>query len=645
MKTVAYLRLSIEDGDGESSSISNQRKITTKFAQEHGMIIDEFYIDDGYSGYTMDRPSFNRLKRDLNNDVVSTIIFKDLSRLSRNNAKGQLFLESVLESGKRALTVHEGYDTLDPKTHKMVGIYGWINEDFIRDASMKTKESISILQKEGAFINCVPYGYVKDPFNKRLYYIDEVTAPYVKRMFDMYIGGMGVRAIAQKFNEENIPTARVIRKQRIESTGRTTKFKPTLWTGDVVQRMICNPFYIGTLTLNKTVSRTIRGKRSRTSPDQHYVFENAHEPLIDKDTFQLAQDIFLQRKAKPYRGVKIERPNIFSGVLVCADCGRNMTSASRSQNTRYVCISYNKYGTNVCTTHAVMEYEVKEALINFLKECREELIKIIDSFDDIFRREFNRQGDLESLQKDLERVKQEIKVLMEQKMRETMMNPQMKYMIDDMYNETINDKYKMIEYLEKQINDSINIESKELEIRQNFKGTIHLLDEIINTKEITKKQVLLLVDKIMVYEDGSLDIYLKGDLHELCSNKVSIQESMQLRLDKAMVKYILENKDHLTPTAGWKYVHKYDISIGFVKFNTYFNKFVQDNVFTKIEGLKRGYRFLSTEEALRKYTHCYNVVDNKGCLTNNNVTLDMLYAIAKLGGAYNRMKSNKKLLF
>ena len=175
LRIVAYLRLSREDGDGESSSIANQRKIITKFAQDRGMVIDEFYIDDGYSGFTMDRPEFNRLKRDLNNNMVDVIIFKDFSRLSRNNAKGQLFLENILEDGKRVLTVYEGYDTFDPKTHKMVGIYGWMNEDYIRDASMKTKDAINTLQKEGAFINNVPYGYKKDPINKKLYYIDALN--------------------------------------------------------------------------------------------------------------------------------------------------------------------------------------------------------------------------------------------------------------------------------------------------------------------------------------------------------------------------------------------------------------------------------------------------------------------------------------
>lgn len=153
MLTVAYLRLSQEDGDGESSSISNQRKIITRFAEERGFTIAEFYIDDGYSGFTMDRPAFNKLKHDLNTDKVHTIIFKDLSRLSRNNAKTQTFLESIQEAGKRVLTVYEGYDTLDPRTHKMVGIYGWVNEDCVRDTSMKVKDAINTLQKEGTVID------------------------------------------------------------------------------------------------------------------------------------------------------------------------------------------------------------------------------------------------------------------------------------------------------------------------------------------------------------------------------------------------------------------------------------------------------------------------------------------------------------
>lgn len=643
MNTVAYLRLSREDGDGESSSISNQRRIITKFAQDRGMVIDEFYIDDGYSGFTMDRPAFNQLKRDLNNDVVGTVIFKDLSRLSRHNAKSQLFLENILDSGKRALTVYEGYDTFDPKTHKMVGIYGWMNEDYIRDASMKTKDAVSTLQKEGVYVNCVPYGYMKDPINKHLYYIDKTTAPYVRLMFDLYINGMGVRAIAQKFNEENIPTCTTIRKQRLEGFGKATKYKPTLWGGDAIKRMLSNTFYIGTLTLNKTMCRTINGKRLKNTPDKHYVFENAHEPIIDQTTFNLAQEISLQRKKKTYRGTKINRPNIFNGMLVCHECNKNMTSSSQTQNTRYVCSSYNKYGTSICTSHAIMEYQIKETLLVFLKDCREELIKILGDFDIIFQRETNKQDDLNILQKDLDRIKQEVKVLMEQKMREIIKNPNMESVIDNMYSEAMNDKYKMISCIEKQIEDTINLGIKESSMKQNFKSTINMLDEIINSQDITKKQVLILVDKIVVYEDSSLDIYLNGDLHELCNNKINIKESLQDNLDRIVTDYILAHQSHIAPTSCWRHVRDYGIAVGYIKFAKYFNKFLESGMIEKIGGERQGYRFISTEKALKAYTQYNNVVDNIGGLNHNDVTLELLITICNLGASYKNI--NKKLLF
>lgn len=643
MKTVAYLRLSQEDGDGESSSISNQRRIITKFAQDRGMVIDEFYIDDGYSGFTMDRPAFNRLKNDLNNNIVGTIIFKDLSRLSRNNAKGQLFLENILEDNKRVLTVYEGYDTLDPKTHKMVGIYGWINEDYIREASMKTKDAINALQKEGVYINTVPYGYMKDPFNKRLYYVDNVAAPYVKKIFDLYIGGMGVRAIAEKLNAENVPTYSALVKQRLESHGKSSKFKSALWNGDTIQRMITNTFYIGILTLNKTASRTINGKRIHNPSDKYYVFEDAHDPIIDKATFQLAQEIIAQRRKVPYRGTKIKRSNIFAGVLRCADCGRLLTSSSCNPNTRYVCLSYNKYGTGACTSHAVGEFQLTECLIAFLKDCREGLIKIIEDFDDIFKREFSKQGDASNLEKDLKRVRQEIKILMEQKMREIMKNPSMSDIIDDMYAEAMNEKYKMISYLEKQIEDIVNMETKENEIRRNFKSTVNMLDEIINTKELTKKQVLLLVDKIVVHENGSLDIYLKGDLHELCSNKVNIKESLMDNINRYMTDYILDNKNYIAPTSCWKYIRDRGILIGYIKFSRYFYKLVEDSMIVKIGGERQGFKFVLTDNALKSYTHYNNVIDIRGGLSYNNVTLKQLINISNLGMNFNQM--HRKMLF
>jgi len=207
----------------------------------------------------------------------------------------------------------------------------------------------------------------------------------------------------------------------------------------------------------------------------------------------------------------------------------------------------------------------------------------------------------------------------------------------------MNSKYKMIGCLERQISDAMNISSKENEIRQNFKSTINLLDEIINTGELTKKQVLILVDKIVIYEDGSLDIYLKGDLHELCNNKINIKESTKDNLNRLITEYILPNKECIYPSNCWKHIHNSGILIGYVKFTKYFNKFEEDGIIVKRGEDKLGYKLLVNENALKNYTHYNNDVRTIGGLQNNNVTLKLLTNISNLGMSFKQMY--KKMLF
>ena len=140
-----------------------------------------------------------------------------------------------------------------------------------------------------------------------------------------------------------------------------------------------------------------------------------------------------------------------------------------------------------------------------------------------------------------------------------------------------------------------------------------------------------------------MDIYLKGDLHELCGNKINIVASLQDKLDKSTTDYILANKEYITMCGAWRYAKNNDISIGYLKFSGYFNKFIRDNIITKIEAPSKGYKYISTDEALKKYTCYNNVVEFKGCYTYNNVTLEILFAINDLGASYSRMY--KKLLF
>ena len=300
---VGYSRLSHDDGDNESASIANQKKIIEAFANDNGMIISDFYIDDGVSGYMMDRPDFDRLKRDLNENKVDVVIVKDLSRLGRHNAKVQLFLENILETGKRLIAIGDGYDTLNAKSHDMAGIQTWMNEIYVRDVSKKVRNAIDIMQREGRYISSVPYGYYIDPLKKGTYHVDETCAMYVKEMFDMYLNGMGINAIAQNLKKRCVPTGSMIKKQRLERLGRTYRGKATdIWNPTVISSMLKNDFYIGTLTLGKTKKRAIRGKKIKQPEEKQYVFENAHEPIIEKSVFKAVQEMMLDRSATNYRG-------------------------------------------------------------------------------------------------------------------------------------------------------------------------------------------------------------------------------------------------------------------------------------------------------------------------------------------------------
>ena len=484
---VAYCRLSKEDGDDDiSTSITNQKKIIEDYAVANNILIKDFYVDDGESGYTMDRPAFNRLKNDLNNDKVDMIIAKDLSRIGRHNAKVQLFLENILETGKRLIAIGDNYDSYNTQSHDMVGIQTWVNEKYVRDVSNKIRKAIDTMQKEGRYISSVPYGYYIDPLQKGVYHIDQTCAMYVKEMFNMYLSGLGVGAIATNFTQRNIPTSSLITKQRLERQGKTYRGKVTSkWAPNVIMAMLKNDFYVGTLTLGKTKKRAINGKKVKQPEEQHYVFEDAHEPIIDKQTFRLVQETMLERTENKFRGKRLQnRPNIFSGVLYCPDCGERMTSTSNRSNTRYVCKTYNMYGTTFCSSHGILESELKEALIYFLEHCRDNLSEAIKDLDKLIKESVNEQSCnmIEVLESDLQRVELETKVLAEQKMREIMKNPLMADTIDEMYSAMLNEKYAQINSLKTQIRDQHANTIQEDTIVQDLNTAMDIFNNIINTK-------------------------------------------------------------------------------------------------------------------------------------------------------------------
>jgi DNA invertase Pin-like site-specific DNA recombinase len=633
-RAAAYCRLSKEDGDDEiSQSIENQKQLLEEFAKKNNIIIDKFYIDDGYSGAKMSRPAFDQLKDDLNSDKVDLVLAKDLSRIGRNSPKVQLFLENIIEQEKRVIAPGNNYDSLNEQAQEMVGIQTWVDEKYVRDVSRKVRGAIDTMQRNGKYISCVPYGYYIDPFKKGVYYVDETCAIYVKEMFDMYLNGFGVRAIAKEFTIRNIPTGSMITKQRLERLGKPYKGTASnRWYPNVIMDMLKNDFYIGTLTLGKTKRRSIHGKKIKQPEEKQYVFENAHEPIVDKETFQLVQNTIANRGVTNFRGRRIQtRPNIFVGVLYCAKCGNRLTSAGKNKNTRYVCSLYNTHGTDFCSSHSITERDLKEALIYFLEHCKENLSEAINDLDNIIHKDSQKSEDniIEVLEKDIARVEYEVKILLEQKMRETMKNPSMISMIDEMYEKMLEEKYDGLKSLKTQLEDKKSNMFDDNSIYKNLTSAMDIMTKIIETKDITKRQIATIVDKIVVHEDGGLDIYLKGNLHELCTNYVQYKMTDKEKILAATLDYIKTTPDYIIPTAAWKYSRAQGCRVGYPNYFRIFSVLIKTGYVVKNEGYNKGYRLNRPFKTLYDDFKNNNIDYDASLCKNNNVTLENIKDICK----------------
>ena len=590
IEAVGYLRLSRDDGEDESTSITNQRAIIDDWAKKNGFIITKWYTDDGYSGYSLDRPGFNELREDLNNGKVNVIIAKHLSRIGRHNSKVGLFLEQILEDGKRVITISDGYDTFDERTHEMLGIQTWVNEKYIKDTSRNIRAAIDRMQQEGRFICQVPYGYVLDPFVKGKYYVDKTCAIHVQEIFDMYLNGYGSKAIAKILTERKIPTYWQNVKTRLERRGQTYNGRTFegIWTPNTVLKMLRNDFYIGVLTLGKTKRRTINGKKVAQKDEDLVRFEDAHEPIIDKQTFKLAQEIMAERTHSNYRGSH-KGPTVFAGKLFCADCGTRLTTSSSALTQRYVCRKYRLLGTEYCTSHSTNDRNLSAALIYFLGHCRDNLAEAIADLKIVANKtmnDFQRDG-VKVLHKDKERIEKEITVLIEQKMRETMANPTFKEFIDKTYADMLNTKYIELQSVSARIDEIEEEASNNLDVKKELTSVLAIFDEILASKTLNRRQVETIVDKIIVHEDDGLDIYLKGDLHELCTNYIQFKSSSKEAIVEAMIDYMtMHSKDTIIQKRCEKYVRAQGVRFDTNVFQKLYNNMIDAGYLERISPRK-----------------------------------------------------------
>lgn len=345
-----YLRLSKEDDKpGESMSIENQRKILQQYIKNTDFLFCGEYVDDGFSGTSMNRPALNRMMRDIEDGKISIVLTKDFSRLGRNSGRVQILLDEFFARNRvRYIAVSDGIDTMQPTSTSSIitPVLGFANELYAGDISRKIKASFGAKMINGDFIGAfAPYGYKKDSDNKNHLVPDEVSSEVIKGIFKMAKDGYSPHQIAETLAVRHIPTP-------LEYRGRKTDGKCEWHTG-TVSKILRNEVYLG---------KTLQGKTNKPSFKSSYIYnvpksdwicvENTHTPLVDKETWEIVRKKMQSRARKREKGFV----NIFSGIAKCADCGHNMTTVpSRKKGTvcNLACGSYKSRGKEVCSNHFI----------------------------------------------------------------------------------------------------------------------------------------------------------------------------------------------------------------------------------------------------------------------------------------------------
>jgi DNA invertase Pin-like site-specific DNA recombinase len=369
MTAALYMRLSRDDDlQGESNSITNQRKLLKKVATEQGYTKVREYIDDGVSGTTFNRPSFKKLEQDIDNGIVNAVIVKDMSRLGRDYLKVGYYTEHFFpEHSVRLLAVCDGVDS-DDGDNEFVPFRNIMNEWYARDASKKVRASYKARGIAGEPLGLPPYGYEYNPQTKKRWVVDREAAKVVKRIFSLSMDGYGVQQIATILTNDQILTPTNYWATKGIGRGGIKQAKsPYCWSEGTIRNILDKQEYCGDVVNFKTYSQSYKSKKRKFTPkEDRVVFEDIHEAIIKRDVFNQVQ---VKRKTNRKKPTK-SNTSIFSGLVKCSTCGANLHFHFQQLNhdiTFFSCHNYN-YGLRTCDATHYVRADFLEQVV--LKELR-----------------------------------------------------------------------------------------------------------------------------------------------------------------------------------------------------------------------------------------------------------------------------------
>ena len=329
--TALYERLSNDDRLlGDSNSIVNQKAMLESYAKQNNFSNLQHYTDDGFSGGNFERPSWKRMVSDIQAGKVGTVIVKDMSRVGRDYLQTGFYTEVLFkQQGVRFIAVSNGVDSTDASSSEFAPFLNIMNEWYLRDCSRKLKAAYRTKGNSGKpTTSHPPYGYRKSPEDKNQWIVDEESARVVKRIFNLCVEGYGPGQIAKILMNDKIETPSYYwGKQGISAwQSKYDPNRPYDWTSDSVARMLERIEYLGHTVNFKTFRQDYKNNKMLHNPKEKWkIFENTHEPIIDKETWELVQKL----RETPKRHDFSDKPNPLTGLLYCADCGAKLYNDSQ----------------------------------------------------------------------------------------------------------------------------------------------------------------------------------------------------------------------------------------------------------------------------------------------------------------------------
>ena len=378
--TALYARLSQEDAlDGESNSIANQKKILLKYAEDNGFPNPTFFIDDGVSGVTFDRPGWNEMIGLAEAGKVKTVIVKDMSRMGRDYLKVGYYTESFFaERDIRYIAINDGVDS-DKGDNDFTPFRNLFNDFYARDTSKKIRAVMRAKGNAGEHLcSNPPYGYVKDPNDKKKWIVDEEAAEIVKRIFDLCVAGKGPMQIAKALTAGKVLTVKAYYAKR---DGKPMPENPYRWSVETIRGILERPEYTGCTVNFKTYSKSHKlKKRLQNAPENYRIFPDTQPAIINEKVWERVQEL-RANKRRPAK--QAQRQGLFSGLLYCADCGSKLHFATGKnmapKQDCYRCARY-KSNTGDCTMHFIREETLKRFVLRRIFDVTAMFFEDIMSF-------------------------------------------------------------------------------------------------------------------------------------------------------------------------------------------------------------------------------------------------------------------------